>query len=68
MIKLEYQTVDNKLFHIMYNPKTLSILGFEYENGLDVEKLRSLQAFNFSTEAQLKSTINKMIPCQMRNY
>lgn len=68
MVKLEYHTTDNKLFNIMYDAKKLSILGFEYEQGVDVEKLRSLQAFNFETEAHLKSMIYKMIPCQKINH
>lgn len=65
MVKLEYQTSDNKLFNILYNPKKFNVIGFEYEQGVDVEKLRSLQAFNFSTEAQLKETIKQMTPCKI---
>lgn len=66
MKKFEYQTIEGLYFNILFNEKKLSIVGFEYEQGIDVEKLRSLQAFSFLTEAHAKSTINKMIPCKTR--
>lgn len=65
--KLEYKTIEGLDFNILFDEKKLSIVGFEFESGLDVEKLRSLQAFNFSTEAHARSIINKMIPCQRKN-
>lgn len=67
MVRFECQTLDQKTFNILYNPKKFSVIGFEYEQGVDVEKLRSLQAFNFSTKAQLKETIKRMIPCKILN-
>lgn len=64
MVKIEFKSNEGLMFNIMFHKDPVRIVGFEYEDGIEVEKLRSLQAFNFSNEIEMKRTVNTMIPCK----
>lgn len=66
MKKLEFISHNGLAFNVWCDLKKLKIVGFECEKGIDVEKLRSLEAFNFINDLHMRSTINSMIPCQQK--
>jgi hypothetical protein len=64
MVRLNFVTNNNLYFNILL--KNAQVIGFEYETGIDPEKLRSLQAYSFQSKDQLVDTINKIIECKLQ--
>lgn len=61
--RLEYKSNSGFKFNIFY--RDTKVIGFEYEPGVDSAQLRTLESYHFVSLEQMKSTINKVIPCQM---
>lgn len=67
MVREHFKTIEGKTFCLLTLPNPFKIVGFEYEEGVDVEKLRSLQAMSFSGLRELKRTLIFIIPIESSN-